>query len=295
MIEYKLLEALVGVIEEGGFEKAAKKLFLTQSAVSQRIKLLEEQFEQVLLIRSTPPEATPAGVQLITHFKQVRYLEQELLSELQPQKKNEFTSLSIGINEDSLGFWFMESMAEFLDSHKIVLDLHVDDQEETHFLFKTGKVQAYIGTLAKAQHGAQVRYLGSMQYHLVCSPDFQERWFKKGVGYDSLQFAPAVIFNRKDRLHATLLKQILKEPPENYPVFYIPSLEKFADIILRGQAYGMIPIQQSKELVKENKLVYLTPDHHVSIDLYWHSWNLQSKLIKQFGEELLNQGKKALN
>ena len=42
MIDYKLLEAIAIVVQEGGFEKAATVMNLTQSAVSQRVRLLEE-------------------------------------------------------------------------------------------------------------------------------------------------------------------------------------------------------------------------------------------------------------
>lgn len=46
MLDYKLLEALVAVVDQGGFERAARHLGLTQSAVSQRIKLLEARLGQ---------------------------------------------------------------------------------------------------------------------------------------------------------------------------------------------------------------------------------------------------------
>ena len=41
MFDYKLIEALAMVAQKGGFDKAARALYITQSAVSQRVKLLE--------------------------------------------------------------------------------------------------------------------------------------------------------------------------------------------------------------------------------------------------------------
>ena len=58
MLDYKLLEAFAMVIIEGGFEKASRRLHLTQSAISQRVKLLEDQYGQILLKRTSPPEPT---------------------------------------------------------------------------------------------------------------------------------------------------------------------------------------------------------------------------------------------
>ncbi len=74
MIDYKLLEALAVVVEEGGFERAARRLGLSQSAVSQRIKLLEARVGQAVLVRETPPQPTAPGLRLLRHIQQVRLL-----------------------------------------------------------------------------------------------------------------------------------------------------------------------------------------------------------------------------
>ncbi len=79
MLDYKLLKALAMVIDEGGFEKGAKKLHLTQSAVSQRIKMLEEYVGQILLTRTTPPAATIAGLGYLAHYRKVQQLESDLV------------------------------------------------------------------------------------------------------------------------------------------------------------------------------------------------------------------------
>ena len=73
MLDYKLLEALAQVVQSGGFDKAAQELHITQSAVSQRVKLLEGQTGQILLARTTPPRATEAGRNLLKHFRRNRH------------------------------------------------------------------------------------------------------------------------------------------------------------------------------------------------------------------------------
>ena len=59
MFDYRLMDALVTVVEEGGFERAAKRLHLTQSAVSQRVKQLEEHLEARV---RAPRRETAAGM-----------------------------------------------------------------------------------------------------------------------------------------------------------------------------------------------------------------------------------------
>ncbi len=58
--DYRTLQALDGEPERG-FERAAQKLCITQSAVSQRIKQLENMFGQPLLVRTVPPRPTEQG------------------------------------------------------------------------------------------------------------------------------------------------------------------------------------------------------------------------------------------
>lgn len=79
IISCLLLAALAEVIEQQSFELAAQKLFISQSAISQRIKALEEHIGQPVLIRNQPIVATLAGEQILSHFKKVKQLEYELV------------------------------------------------------------------------------------------------------------------------------------------------------------------------------------------------------------------------
>ena len=71
MLDYRLVEAFAAVLEERGFERAALRLRITQSAVSQRVKQLEDELGAVLIVRESPPRATQAGERLLRHYRQV--------------------------------------------------------------------------------------------------------------------------------------------------------------------------------------------------------------------------------
>ena len=75
MMDYAGLQALAAVLREGSFERAARKLHITPSAVSQRIKQLEERAGQVLVLRGQPCTGTEAGRRLCLHVEQVALLE----------------------------------------------------------------------------------------------------------------------------------------------------------------------------------------------------------------------------
>ncbi len=289
MLDYKLLEAFEAVIREGGFDKAAGTIHLTQSAVSQRIKLLESQMGQVLLIRTTPPKPTLAGRRLLKHYLQVKQLENDVVQDMTPSSKKNMIPLAIALNEDSLATWFPPCIAPFLAAHPVVMDLRVDDQKQTHQFLSDGDVVGCISSRAKIVQGCSVSFLGTMIYRMAATPEFTKRWFAHGLDRDSLEKAPAVIFNRRDELHATMLSQLFKGDSFHIPSHYVPSPEQFAWIIASGFGYGMLPDQQALEMLHDGRLMDLCPNDHVRVNLYWHRWNILSPIIDALSK-CLEQG-----
>jgi LysR family transcriptional regulator (chromosome initiation inhibitor) len=86
----------------------------------------------------------------------------------------------------------------------------------------------------------------------------------------------------------------LEEVPAAIPTNYVPSVEKFAEFIALGLAYGMLPDQQSTPLIGTGQMVDLSPDCHVPVKLYWHCWNLKSDLLKKLTQQLISQAKTLL-
>lgn len=294
MLDYKLLEAMAMVVLERGFEKAAHKLHLTQSAVSQRIKLLEEQTGQVLLVRDSPPRTTRAGRRILKHYLQVKRLEDDLLQISSSPHGNEFASISIGVNEDSLDLWFFEAMQPFLETERVVLDLKVDDQEQTHGFLRNGEVVGCISSQDQPMQGCRLTYLGRMNYHLTATPAFSDRWFGNGLERDALSRAPAVIFSRKDDLHNKMCRRLLVDAILLRNAFYIPSSKKFFDLITYGLAYGMVPDLQGESMRNSGQLIDLAPGSHIPVDLYWHCWNLKSPLLDKLTQMLVSGAKQFL-
>ncbi len=295
MFDYKLIEALAIVAREGGFDKAARALYITQSAVSQRVKLLEELTGQVLIARSTPPQVTSAGRKLLKHYLQVKRLEDDLMGEIGDPVSKGVASIAVGINADSLATWFLDAIQSFLLEERVVLDIRVDDQEQTHRLLKDGDVMGCISTQEQPMQGCRIEYLGRMNYHMMAAPGFAARWFPNGLAIEEVRRAPALIFDRKDELHHKLLQQALAEVPASIPTNYVPSVEKFTEIIALGLAYGMLPHQQSTPLVHTGQIINLSPDCCVSVKLYWHCWSLKSKLLNKFTDQLTFRAKTLLD
>ena len=294
MLDYKHIEALAKVIQEGGFERAAQALFLTQSAVSQRVKQLEESSGQILISRTTPPQPTAAGRVLLKHYRQVKLLEEGLSSELATSSATEMTTLSIGVNADSLAHWFLPAISPLLQKMDLLIDLRVDDQEQTHSYLREGEVVGCVSTEANAMQGCKVEKLGIMTYRLLATSDFIERWFSDGLSLESSKHAPAVIYNRKDRLHYRFFQQYLDMTPKTIAAHYIPAPEQFLQVISAGYGYGMVPDWQGTELVNSGQLQELLPGAVLQLDLYWHCWNLAARPLQDFSAQLVIEARKHL-
>lgn len=291
MLDYKLLEALAAVIQEGGFDRASNKLCISQSAVSQRVKQLEEQIGQVVIARTNPPQATKTGKRLIKHFRQTKRLEADLFSEIIPGGSDESVTLFIGTNRDCLATWLPLAVNDFLQKQKVILEFCAADQEQTYQLMKDGEVMGSISVKNQPMQGCRMEFLGKMCYWLVATPQFKKKWFKNGVTEKAVGRAPLVCFDRKDEMHIQFFEALFGQMPDGVPIHYVPSTKGYADFIQNGLAYGLLPDQECRPLLESGDLVNLIPDVPKEVDLFWHYWNLNSTLLDNFSKHLVNRAK----
>ncbi len=104
MLDPAQLAALAAVHRRGSFDAAAAELRVTPSAVSQRLKALEERIGTLLLRRGQPCTATPAGLRLIRHHDEIALLDRQLAEDL-PGLSAAPATLRIAVNADSLATW----------------------------------------------------------------------------------------------------------------------------------------------------------------------------------------------
>ncbi|MGE4299509.1 MAG: LysR family transcriptional regulator ArgP [Desulfovibrionaceae bacterium] len=280
MLDYKLVEALAAVVREGGFEKAARTLHITQSAVSQRVRLLEEQTGRILLVRATPPAPTPAGQRMLRHYEQVRLLEGEL--DQGGDAAPGFTTLAVGVNADSLATWFLPALTPFLHERRVLLDLRVDDQDQTHALLRDGEVLGCVSSRGEPFQGCRCTGLGCMDYRIYATPAFAARWFPHGVTGAAARRAPFLVFNRKDAVLHLMLERVLGQRPDDLHIFWLPTSEGFATAIAAGLACGVLPDQQAAPFLADGRMVDVAPGVVEPVRLFWHRWNLDSSLLRDF-------------
>ncbi len=272
MFDYPALKAVAAVAQTGSFEKAARKLNVTPSAVSQRVRHLEDRLGTALIARGTPCVATEKGEWLCRHIEQVEMLEGRLtgvLPALGPaDRETERVTLRIATNADSLGTWFLSAMADFSDRSSHLLDIAVDDQDHTAEWLRAGRVLAAVTGLEKPVAGCQRIALGKLRYHATASAGFIARHFPQGVTAEALAQAPALTFNQKDRLQTAWLRMAVGGdllPPTHW----LPSTHAFVEAAERGMGWGMNPALLVGDRLARGALVELIPGLVLDVPLYW--------------------------
>lgn len=295
MLDYASLSALAAVVREGSFERAARALNVTPSAVSQRIRLLEERIGCALVIRGQPCHPTETGRRLCQHVDRVRLLEHELNGDVPILEQDADTRvpLPVAVNADSLATWFTPAISAFASTAPVLMEVAVDDQDYTSEWLRSGKVLAAVTGTARAATGCNSRPLGAMRYVAAASPTFVRRFFANGVNASALTLAPSLVFNTKDELQARWVRRLCRRHVE-LPRHTLPSPQAFVAASLTGMGWGLHPESLISQHLKTGTLQELLPDTPLDVPLYWQQARAASSLLDGLTREVLSAAKVAL-
>ena len=294
------LECLAAIVEEGGFERAARRLSFTQSAVSQRLRALEAQVGTVLIVRSRPLKATSAGQLLLKHTKMVRLLRADLerdLKELAPSSlrgTREEERISIAINADSIATWALPALTG-LAQQGLPMEIITDDQDFTQEWLRQGQVLGCVTTLKQALRGCKMVALGAMEYVVVGAPALvAERLGSAGLTAHNFRDIPFVAFNRKDDMQCEFVGKAFGLKRVTLNQLFVPSSEGQLRAVLAGWGVSVVPRLLAQGLIDQGQLINLVPGCTLPIQLYWHCWNLESEVLDALTTALTASAARAL-
>jgi LysR family transcriptional regulator, chromosome initiation inhibitor len=269
------LAAFAAVVELGSFDAAANRLHVTPSAVSQRIKALEQRVGQVLVVREKPCKATAAGIPLIRLAAQTAILESEALDALGHRADARGQRVAIAVNADSMSTWFTAVLAQLGD---VLFDIRIEDQDHSARLLRDGTVMGAVTTERTSVPGCRVQPLGVMRYIPVASPAYVERHLPQGLTAAVAALAPSLAWNRDDALQDMLLRKAFRRSFAR-PVHYVPTAEGFGAAVRAGIGWGMYPERIAAPAQADGSFVRIA-DAHLDVPLYWQCWKLDSPIIE---------------
>lgn len=295
MIDYAAARAVAMVVQTGSFEAAARALSVTPSAISQRVRNLEERLGAVLVLRATPCTATEQGAWLCRHMEHVGMLEKDLLEHLPgiADPVEVPVTLSIATNADSLGTWFLPAVASFARGPDYLLNIAVDDEDHTADWLQRGQVVAAVTGHGKPVQGCVVKRLGAQRYVATASPDYMRRHFASGVTAEALAQAPALTFNQKDRLQQDWVRKTFNQPIA-FPTHWLPGTHAFVDASLEGVGWALNPVQLVRDHLSAGRLVELVPEAPLDRALYWQVNRLAAHRLAPLTAAIVETARRAL-
>ena len=275
MLDPAQLAALATVHRRGSFDLAAAQLHVTPSAISQRIKALEEATGTLLIRRGQPCTATATGLRLIRHHDEVMLLERTLATDL-PNLAPGPATLRIAVNADSLATWVIPALAA---TTGLLFDLVIDDQDVSQDWLRRGEVVAAITSHAGPLQGCDTIRLGSLRYRATASPGYLAQWFARGVTAETLSKAPALTFSDKDQLQARWVERQIGGAARRaaFPSHRLASSQGFVDACLTGLGWGLNPEPLITEhLATGALLIASTP---LDVPLHWQFTRLAAPVL----------------
>ena len=291
-LDYRSLAVLDAVATSGSFDKAALLLGMTQSAVSQRIKALEDAAGRLLVVRGTPSVPTGLGQRLVVHYRHVQLMEAALDIDL--GREIRLPQLALAADADSLATWFGPALPALLAPPRCQLDVQLADSAHALQLVREGAV---FGCVAggedgnEAAPGTTASALGLMRYVCVATPGFAGHWFGDGFSLEAVALAPAVVSERK------LLARYLAQQwgvDTAFPHHTLPVSPALDGCITGGVAYGLMPALQAGPLLAAGSLVDLTAGRAYELPLSWHAWNIDTPFTRTLSEHIVASARRTL-
>lgn len=286
------LATFSAIVEEGSFEGAARRLHITPSAVSQRVRAMEQRAGAVLLRRTRPVEVTAAGETVLRAARQIERIMGDTAAELERGPAGG-SLIPLVVNADSLATWFVPALARAARETGARFEVVRADETVSTERLRSGEVMAALTATAEAVPGCTSTRIGADRYRAVASPAFAAEHFPAGVTAAALALAPVVEFDRHDMFQRRFIARSTRasvDPPRHF----VPSSAEFALAIELGMGWGMLPELQCADPLADGRLVELGPGSAIELPLYWQRWNLRSPVLDALSAVIAEEAAAAL-
>lgn len=283
MFDYPYLEALRAVEKEGTYERAAHKLGITRSAISQKIRLLDERWGTVTTARK-PVRTTAHGARLCRHVDQVQLLETQLFLQaghLFNAYEIEPHAIKLLFDTDLLQTGFLDELSLFMDSQNdFAFEITRTSNDVIQAKTNPNTVATAISTHRSHAPHYEAHHLGSKKFLAVAHPEFAEQNFSSGLTASAFQKAPCVTYGGSRDYSELFLSQVFGKTIQ-LNARQLHSNSGILKACLKKKGWGILTPANSEQHLKEGELVDLFPGDHLSVDLYFYVSNFISKVLPE--------------
>jgi LysR family transcriptional regulator (chromosome initiation inhibitor) len=278
------LQAFMAVVERKTVQDAARKIGLTQTGVTQRIRSLERELSITLFIRSRK------GMQLTTEGESLlRYCQSatELEGRLGFEQTQEETKLQISGPSSFMRGRVIPQIATILKNYpqlKVQFDL-MDLQSPIHKL-KSGESQIVIASIEDVSLEMDSKILKPERYILAGPYSWRKRKISEIVKNETI-----IDFNHDDQYTLNFLKKhnLFLEALKGR--HFINNSDGLLSLVAGGAGYSMVALETALELIETKKLIDLMPGKFFDLNnlcLAWYPRPFMPEYMGQILKSIMN-------
>jgi DNA-binding transcriptional LysR family regulator len=258
------IEAFVVVAELGSVSAAARRLGLTQTGITQRIKALEKEVRITLFIRSrSGMRLTPEGQSCLRYCLDARSLEERLVSELKKSGGDHETNLTIVGPANLIGGRVAFQCRHVFEKWpKLNFRFSIDSYANRLNRLKQGTVDLAILQSHEVSAELDSKVLKPLEYVLVCTAEWKGRGLE-----DILQSERLYAWNAEDTAGLDYLKTFGLMGHLKRTRLFANEDQVLQNQLSLGVGFGILPRELASPLIKEGKLMVLNGNRSVKVNM----------------------------
>lgn len=277
MLDPRLLRAFVAVIDDAGFTRAAERLHMTQSTISQQIARLEDQLGQPLIDREARPlRMTPAGERLAGYARRILALQHEASLALCDPAGT--VPIRIGLAEDILTTQMARLFAGFTAAHRQAqLDVTSGLSLALKARYRSGEFDIVV--VKEAASDAD------------CRLSFPEPigWFEAAAAAPWPSPLPFVTFPPGGLYRDQMFARALSEGFKWYTAFSGSSLPNVLTAVEAGLGLSLLPLRTAKDRKLRLSRLFGTEPGMVTSLYAWEGDGPAAPLVAAMGQVLAHR------
>lgn len=286
------------VLSEGSMTAAAEKLFLTQPAVSQQIRNLEEEMGVELLVRGVRQvKPTLQGQILYDYAKRILHLTQQAQVAIQTMSQEVQGHLRVG-TLNSIGLYLVSPIIGMFLKHnaKLHIKLVYGTGEKIISDMRNNLVDVVVLPDLKTEYGIEFqdfekRFLFRDEFWLVGSG--RDTSLPPSVEMKFYNSKPIISFSDRYPGFRTAIDRKMQElKMEVDPVFETDNVGTLKRVIESGLGWGFLPSHAIRKQVRAGRMLHVQVDdlkYMTNVNLYFRRDNKNTELYETFYKALQQQ------
>ncbi|MDP3561946.1 MAG: LysR family transcriptional regulator [Legionellaceae bacterium] len=263
------LHAFQAIVKQGTVHAAASMIHLTQTAVTQRIKALEQKLGTTLFIRSRRGmELTPEGEALHRYCQQILELNGQLMADIQGSGVTTDIRMRIAGPTSLMRSRIIPSCEPVMRAFPgLRMSFIVDDATNIHHRLKSGEAELVILSPEHLFDELSSKTLYSEHYVLLCSSKWKSRTL-----HNIIQEERIIDFEDDDRMTFNYLKTYNLFEHAKTERHFVNNTESLAYLITAGIGYGVLTKEFAKPYIERGEIMILndakTYEHKIALAWY---------------------------